>query len=228
MSTDTIEIPLYSQTKSDDVGYFRYTGDLHRPRESLDELIARIKDHLARRYAGHAFGIRRSTFAGGRSITVEMTKGPVELTDKDLRDAFLKEVRDQVRRFGREESHALSDYSSVSFYDDIRVAPEFLASHAPRDPATDVASTMSLAQFKKTLKTGDTITLVATDNPNHKALGIPRKVVEIRSKDFIVEPKSYCEFPKAAKFACDGQRFRISDASEYNPTGYRLYEWTRS
>lgn len=228
MTTDTIDIPLYSDTKMDDNGYFRYAGDLYRSRESLDDLIDRIKSHLARHYPDHQFGMRRSTFAGGCSITVTMNGGPAELMDADKRQEFFKDVRNQVKRFGREESHPISDYMSVSFYEHIEVGSQFLTAHAPRDAATEVEPKMSMAQFKKTLKIGDTITLVSTGMANHKALGIPRKVIEIRSKDFIVEPKSYCDFPKAANFACDGSRFRISDANQYDPTAYRLYEWIRS
>ena len=92
---------------------------------------------------------------------------------------------------------------------------------------------MTLAAFKRALKVGDTIVLESTNNPySQKMVGIERKVAQVRSGDFITEGsdgrKIYFDFPKAAAFSCDGERFRLTDATEHNPDGYRLYRWTRN
>ena len=114
-----------------------------------------------------------------------------------------------------------------------KIDQRYHAQHAKILEGTDVEPKMTLAAFKRTLKVGDTIVLESTNNPySQKMVGIERKVVQVRSGDFITEGadgrKIYFDFPKAAAFACDGERFRLADATEQNPDGYRLYRWARS
>jgi len=68
---------------------------------------------------------------------------------------------------------------------------------------------VSLASFKKRLKPGDSLTLLHAPY-KHRALGTARKVIQIRSKDFVFEGRSYCDFPRASNFACDGRLVRIA------------------
>lgn len=95
---------------------------------------------------------------------------------------------------------------------------------ARRGKANAVDNLVSLASFKKRLKPGDSLTLLHAPY-QHRALGTARKVIQIRSKDFVFEGRSYCDFPRAANFACDGRLVRIAVGNEHEPDAHLLYEW---
>ncbi|MFX5555017.1 hypothetical protein ABTE11_22315, partial [Acinetobacter baumannii] len=54
--------------------------------------------------------------------------------------------------------------------------------------------------------------------------GTARKVIQIRSKDFVFEGRSYCDFPRASSFACDGRLVRIAVGNEHEPDAHVLSE----
>ena len=214
-------------------GNYDNKGDLHRPGEKFDDLVPRVLAHLRQTFPGYEFSPERRVFAGGRSLTMHVIAGPEGLGDRESGETFIAKVRVEMDRFDHSRGNALSDYDNRSFFSFAKIDQRYHAQHAKIPEGTDVEPKMTLAAFKRTLKVGDTIVLESTNNPySQKMVGIERKVVQVRSGDFITEGadgrKIYFDFPKAAAFACDGKRFRLADATEHNPDGYRLYRWTRS
>lgn len=219
----------------DENGNYNDHGNLHQPGETLDSLVPRMLAHLERTFPGYKFSPARDTFAGGRSIKMSLISGPAGLTDREAGDRFLEKVRREMARFDRSQGNIYSDYHSCSFYADAKIDPRYHAEHAEVIEGTEVQSKMTLAAFKRTIKAGDKIILEATNSPYaQKNVGIEREIIKTRSQDFITAAnaegtgKVYCNYPSAKAFACDGERFRISDASEHDPNGFRLYRWIRS
>lgn len=219
---------------SDDHGNYSHEGDMYRPGEMLDDLVPRMLTHLHATFEGYGFSPSREIFAGGRSVLVKIVSGPAGLADRDAEEAFKDLVMQQMRRFDRSNGNVLSDYHSCSVYLSVRVDPRYHAQHAVIAEGTEVAKTMSVSEFRRTIKAGDRIVLESTDNEYARtrgAIGVEREVSQVRSGDFIVNEagkKVYFDFPKAAAFACDGERFRITDARVGKPGGYRLYRWIRT
>lgn len=216
----------------DERGNYNDKGDFHRPGESLDDLVPRMLAHLRHTFPEYEFSPERRMFAGGRSITMHVISGPEGLSDSEAGEAFTARVRAEMERFDHSHGNALNDYAKQSFFGFAKIDQRYHAQHAKIPEGTDVEPKMTLAAFKRTIKAGDTIVLESTNNPySQKMIGIEREVVQVRSGDFITHGadgrKIYCDFPKAAAFACDGQRFRMTDASEHDPDGYRLYRWNR-
>lgn len=216
---------LYSQTPYDDRGNFHYQGDLYRPGENLATLAARIEPHLAGRFPNASFAIRTEKFAGGRKIIAEILNWPEDLTDRDAQESAQMAIRDQMERFGFTRTNPLQDFWSCSFYCEARIGQSYWAALAKRNGLQNPVDTvMSLAAFKKQVKAGDALTLVAAPS-GHRALGTTRAIIKVRSGDLILEGKSYLSFPRASAFACDGRFVRISIGSEYDPDAHFLYEW---
>lgn len=214
-------------------GNYRNDGDLHRAGEKFDDLIPRMLAHLRAIFPEYDFTPHRAVYSGGRSVTMNVISGPAGLSERDAGNAFLQKVKTEMDRFDRSQGNVYSDYHNGSFFGFAKIDPRYHAQHAQIVKGTDVDPTMTLAAFKRTIKAGDTIVLEATNNPySQKMIGIERKVMQVRSGDFITEGldgrKIYFDFPKAAAFACDGERLRLTDAGEQNPDGYRLYRWTRT
>lgn len=222
-----------TNTGMDAQGNYNDKGDLHRPGENFDDLVPRMLTHLRQTFPEYDFSPERRVFAGGRSITMHVINGPSGLSNKEAGEAFITRVRSEMGRFNHSYGNAFNDYAKQSFFSFAKIDQRYHAQHAQVVEGTDVEPKMTLAAFKRTLKVGDTIVLESTNNPHsQKMVGIERKVVQVRSGDFITEGsdgrKIYFDFPKAATFACDGERFRLTDATEHNPDGYRLYRWIRS
>lgn len=222
------EIPphlLYSQTPYDERGNFHYRGDLFCPDDDLPALCRRIAQHMAGTFPDLSIALRSSRFSGGRKVTVEILDSPEDLTGRDAQDAFIVRLRDQIERFGYTRTNPLQDYWNCSFYAEVVIARAYWAALAARHgPANPVEKILPLASFKKRLKAGDCLTLLHSSY-YHRALGQARKVVEVRSKDFVFEGRSFCDFPRAANFACDGRLVRIAIGDEYDPDAHLLYEW---
>lgn len=216
---------LYSQTPHDDRGNFHYEGDLFCQGEALPALCARIERHLGVHVIGATFSVRGESFAGGRKVIVELLDGPADLTDETHRRAFEEMLGDQIERFGFTRSNFYQDFMAVSFYNEVRIGRAYWAALAARrGPANPVKSLMSLAAFKRRLKPGDTLKLLAAPE-GHRALGTTRKVVAVRSADLVFEGKIYLDFPRASAFACDGRLVRIANGHERDPDAHLLYEW---
>lgn len=216
---------LYSQTPYDERGNFDYRGDLYRPGEDLSVLRQRIGQHLGKEFPDLGIALRSSRFSGGRKIMVEILDAPDDLTGRDAREAFIARLRDQIERFGYTRTNPLQDYWNCSFYAEVVVARTYWAALAARrGQANPVEQAVSLVSFKKRLKAGDSLTLLHATY-GHRAMGQSRKVVEVRSKDFVFEGRSFCDFPRAANFACDGRLVRIAMGDEHNPDAHLLYEW---
>jgi hypothetical protein len=216
---------LYSQIEHDDRGNFHYQGDLYRPADDLPTLCRRIERHVASQFPDIRFSIRSERFSGGRKITAEVLYAPEDLSAREAQDAFITKVRDQIERFGFCRTNPLQDYWSCSFYTDVAIRQAYWAALAARrGKANPVDNVVSLASFKKRLKPGDRLTLLHAPY-NHRALGTTREVIQIRSKDFVFEGRSFCDFPRASNFACDGRLVRIAIGNEHEPDAHLLYEW---
>lgn len=217
---------LYSQTPTDDRGNFHYQGDLHRSGEPLPDLSRRIERHLAAAFAGSRFALRSETFAGGRKITVELLDHPHDLTATDARQVFEVAVRDQIERFGFTRSNFYQDYMSCAFYGEVRIGDAYWTALAGRrGSAHPVEQKLSLAAFRKTIKPGDTMTLVHAPFSTRN-LGVARAVEKVRSVDIVIGG-SHLGYPRATGFACDGRMVRIAMGSERDPDAHLLYEWAR-
>ena len=216
---------LYSQTDHDDRGNFHYQGDLYNPADDLLALCGRIEGHLASQFPEIRFAIRSERFSGGRKITAEVLDAPEDLSTRDAQESFITRVRDQIERFGFCRTNPLQDYWNCSFYSEVAIRQAYWAALAARcGKVNPVDNLVSLASFKKRLKVGDGLTLLHAPY-QHRALGATRKVIQIRSKDFVFEGRSYCDFPHASNFACDGRLVRIAVGNEYEPDAHLLYEW---
>ena len=216
---------LYSQTEHDDRGNFHYEGDLFQPGEALPALCGRIEHHLGAHVGGAAFSVRGESFAGGRKVIVELLDTPADLSDETARRAYETMLRDQIERFGFTRSNFYQDFMNCAFYNEVRIGRAYWAALAVRrGPANPVDPVISLAAFKKRLKPGDTLKLIAAPE-GHRALGTTRKVVAVRSADLILEGKVYLDFPRASGFACDGRLVRIANGHERDPDAHLLYEW---
>lgn len=216
---------LYSQTEHDERGNFHYQGDLYRPADDLPTLCHRIERHLTSQFPDIRFSFRSERFSGGRKITAEILDTPEDLSAREAQEAFITMVRDQIERFGFCRTNPLQDYWNCSFYAEVAIRQAYWAALAVRrGKANPVDSLVTLASFKKRLKPGDSLTLLHAPF-SHRALGMARKVVQVRSKDFVFEGPSFCDFPRAANFACDGRLVRMAIGNEREPDAHLLYEW---
>lgn len=215
----------YSQTPYDDRGNFHYQGDLYRAGENLATLAGRIEPHLARHFPKAAFAIRTEKFAGGRKVTAEILDWPDDLTGREAQQTAQVAIRDQIERFGFTRTNPLQDFWSCSFYCEARIGQAYWATRARRKGLSNpVEAVVSLAAFKKRVKPGDALKLIAAP-AGHRATGTTRIITKVRSGDLIREGRSHLSFPRAAAFACDGKLVRISIGSEYEPDAHLLYEW---
>lgn len=227
ITSTTVEAParLYSETAHDERGNFHYQGDLYRPADDLPTLCRRIEQHLVSHFPEIRFAIRSERFSGGRKISTEVLDAPDDLSTREAQEAFIIRVRDQVERFGFCRTNPLQDYWNCSFYTEVAIRQAYWAALAARrGKANPVDNLVSLASFKKRLKPGDSLTLLHAPY-KHRALGATRKVIQIRSKDFVFEGRSFCDFPRASNFACDGRLVRIAIGNEHEPDAHLLYEW---
>ena len=226
-SSTTVEAParLYSETTHDERGNFHYEGDLYRAGEALPALCARIERHLLGLVTGATVSVRGESFAGGRKVIVEVLDVPTDLSAEGPRRTFETMLSDQVERFGYCRSNFYQDFMAVAFYNEVRIGRAYWAALAARrGTANPVKPLMSLAAFKRKLKPGDSLKLIAAPE-GHRALGTTRTVVAVRSADLIFEGKVYLDFPRAAAFACDGRLVRIAIGHGHDPDAHLLYEW---
>lgn len=90
---------------------------------------------------------------------------------------------------------------------------------------------MKLAEFKRTLKAGDHLTMIDNDgNPSHTLKGERRRVVRTNSVDILIETQyhgqlvhSHLTWPKAADFEITDIGFNIN-----TPGGKIMYRWERA
>lgn len=231
---ETEEVVTAAQDGTDEYGNYSNKGDMYRAGERLDDLVPRVVDHLHSTFPQYGFSPSRDTFAGGRSLLIKVIAGPAGLDDRESEDAFRDKVLGEMKRFEVSSGNVLGDHHNCNIYLSVRIDPRYHAQHAQIAEGTAVEKRMSVSEFRRTIKAGDRVVLESTDSEyanSRGAVGMERVVVQVRSGDFIVEEggkKVYFDFPKAAAFACDGERFRISDARAGKPGGYRLYRWVRT
>lgn len=217
---------LYSQTPTDERGNFAYSGDLLRSNETFAALCARIAAHLRDLYPDLQVSLTRLSFAGGRKIRLAICDAPIDLRDPAVRDPLLLALRDQIERFGFVRANVYQDYSAVSFYSEVAIGKAYWAALAARtEQQNPVEPRMSLAQFKRTIKVGNTLTMVHAPWQG-RYLGVERTVDAVRSGDIIIAG-SYLTLPRAPEFACDGRHIRIAVGDASNPDAHLLYIWTR-
>ncbi len=220
--------PLYSQVEADERGNVEYSGDLRRDDLDLSALTVNIHQHLDNEIAGGRFSVRGERFAGGRKVIVEVLDVPDDLSDETTRRTFETAIRDQIERFGFVRSNILQDFMSCSFFNEVRIGRAYWSAlSARRGPQNPVQSTVPLATFKRAVKGGDQLKLIAAP-AGHRSLGMTRPIIQVRSVDLILEGPSYLTLPKAAAFACDGKRVRIGIGSDHEPDAHLLYEWIRA
>jgi hypothetical protein len=218
---------LYSQIPFDEHGNFHYHGDLYKPGEPLAETALRMGAHLTRQFPGTCFSIRREKGANRRKITAEILDTEVDLSTRDIRDAFITAVQDQMARFGFTNANVYQDYHSCSFFREARIGRPYWSTLAERrGDLSPIEQTVSLAAFKKLVRPGDRMKLISAPGWNRTA-GIVRRVKAVRTKDLIFEGPSYLDFPRAAQFACDGTLVRIAIGTEHQPAAHLLYQWFR-
>lgn len=217
--------PLYSQASHDERGNFHYQGDFYRQAERLPELASRIRVHLAAHYPDMNIAVTTENYVGGRKVTAEILDAPDDLSGREAQEAIIVGIRDQMERFGFTRSNFYQDFHNCSFLADVRIGRAYWSALARRRGTQNpVEPLVTLAHFRKSLKIGQRLRLVAAPK-GHRALGTTRTITAIRSKDVILDGASHLEFPRAADFACDGMRVRIAIGSEYEPGAHLLYEW---
>ena len=94
---------------------------------------------------------------------------------------------------------------------------------------------MKLAEFKRTIKAGDFVTVMATPF-QPQWIGVRRKVLGINSVDLLIETekdgtlhKSHAALPKSADFECDGDTFSFIRRSTVSGLmGKITWKWERS
>jgi len=200
----------------------------------LDSLVPRMVEHLKATFPEYGFSPKRDTHAMGRTIHMNVTSGPTGLQDEAVANAFKERVVNEMNRFDRGQGNVLSDYSSATFNAFAYIDPRYYAEHAVVVEGSEVASRMSLAEFKRTIKAGDEVVLESTSSQyaiSQGFVGLRRTITKVRSGDFITTKDGknvYFDFPKANAFTCDGVRFRITRATADDPAGYGVYLWIRS
>jgi hypothetical protein len=208
-------------------------ADLPRRAEGFDSLVPRLVAHLHETFPGYGFSPVRHCFAHGRSILINVTAGPAGLDDETAAEAFKTRVIAEMRSLDQCQEDATGGRRSRSFFPNVRIDGRYYASHAVAAAGTEVERRMSLAEFRRTIKPGDRVVLESTDGEHARAsgnVGVERAVLQVRSGDMIIATnggRSHFDFPRAAAFACDGKRFRVSDARAGRPNAYRLYRWIR-
>ncbi|RIV83716.1 MULTISPECIES: hypothetical protein [Sphingomonadales] len=216
---------LWSQTHCDDRGNFAYSGDLYIAGEHLPDLCRRIDLHLTRTIVGARFSVTGERFSGGRSIRVELLDAPGDLSDEDARRAFETLISDQAERFNVANGNLLQDYMICSFFLRVSIGTTYWSAlSARRGHANPVEARIPLARFKRQLRPGHKLKLIAA-RAGHRALGTIRTVTAVRSGDLILEDRSYLSFPRASAFACDGKLIRIANGRDEDPDDHLLYEW---
>ena len=95
---------------------------------------------------------------------------------------------------------------------------------------------MTLAEFKRTMRPGDFVTMTEnTRVPNLPFIGKRRRVARITSRYLVLifeQPGDVFDFhtplPKARNFECDGKRFTFTHRSVTSGQPYRItYSWER-
>jgi len=94
---------------------------------------------------------------------------------------------------------------------------------------------MKLAEFKRTIKSGDFVTVLETPF-QQQWIGVRRKVLGINSVDLLIETekdgilhKSHAALPKAADFECNGETFSFIQRSAISGlTGKITWKWERA
>lgn len=217
--------PLYSQVEFDERGNFHYHGDLQRPGENLAAIAARVERHLRTSFPDTRFAILTQSFSGGRKIIADVLDAPEDLTGRDAQNAFIITVKDQIERFGFTRSNIYQDSHHCAFFCEVRIGQPYWAALAERRGAgSTVASIVSLAAFKKRVKAGDQLKLISAPGW-HRSIGTTRTITAVRSKDIVLEGRSYLSLPRAAQFACDGKLVRIAIGTEDRPDAHLLYQW---
>lgn len=91
---------------------------------------------------------------------------------------------------------------------------------------------MKLAEFKRTLKAGDYVTMLSHSTmPVSHIIGQRRKVLEVRSVDILIETTkkngsicaSHLAWPKAAEFEITAEGFNYN-----TDCGLLTYKWERA
>ena len=216
---------LRSQTHCDDRGNFAYSGDLYISGESLPDLCRRIELHLTRTIASATFSVTGERFTGGRSVRVELLDAPGDFSNEAGRRVFETLISDQVERFNVANGNLLQDYMTCSFFLHVRIGTAYWSAlSARRGHANPVEARIPLARFKRQLRPGHKLKLIAA-SAGHRSLGTVRTVTAVRSGDLILEDRSYLSFPRASAFACDGKLIRIANGRDEDPDDHLLYEW---
>jgi hypothetical protein len=96
---------------------------------------------------------------------------------------------------------------------------------------------MKLAEFKRTIKQGDFVTMIEnTLFPANILIGKRRKVMAVNTVDLIIEiekggkiHRSYSPLPKAADFECDGDSFTFIRHNSHRQDPDRIsFKWERT
>jgi hypothetical protein len=96
---------------------------------------------------------------------------------------------------------------------------------------------MKLAEFKRTMKPGDFVTLISnTLRPDNPLIGVRRKVMAVNTVDLIIETekdglmhKSHTPLPKAADLLSDGESFSFVVRSTISDsTAMLTWKWERT
>lgn len=216
---------LRSAMQYDDRGNFAHEGDLYRAGESLPDLCRRIETHLTGAITGGRFALRGERFTGGRRVVVELLDTSEDLSVEPARRAFETMLNDEIERFNFARGNIHQDYMSCSFFAHVRIDNAYWAAlSAKHGVAHPVKATIPLAQFKRRVKPGDQLKLLAA-HEGHRMLGTVRTITAVRSGDLILDGHSYLTLPRASAFACDGHLIRIANGNEHNPDEHLLYEW---
>lgn len=196
----------------------------------LEEIVDLIKRELAKELPDVTISIKTQKYSMGQSINIEiLDAGERDIVVFHTKEALEQRVRDIAERFNQSRGNVYQDYSSTTYYTNVRTASSAFAAHAARNGGVSnpVESKMTLSAFKRTVKPGDRFDIL------HGGRERVRIVSQVRSNDlaFVDENganKSYLSFGKASNFACDGELVRFAIGHEYDPDRHLLYRWVRS
>lgn len=220
--------PLHSQAQPTASGAYNFVGDLYIEGRSFEDLIEALEQHFRTAYPEAYFAIKKSVTGLRRRIEISVYKAPIDLSDREIREAYLTSISDQAHRFGYDKSNPHTDLFNSAFSLDLNVDPRYWA-HRQRTIATDMpSSTLTAGNFKRALRPGDTFEILSGPNAGriHKVLQLGKRIVldDGNSGD----GKHYWDFPTAEAFVSDGEIVRLALGTTADPDRFITFRWKRN
>lgn len=209
----------------DDHGNYKNVGEKHNPKTSLKDIVTHIKKDLKAEFPKMKFSIKTKKFIGGQSIYVDIDDADeTDLKSREETDSLINKIGEILAKYNSSSGNIHQDYSYTFFYPHVDISSIAYSSYALKNNMIHkpIKSTMSLAEFKRTVKAGDKFT------PLHDGSLSERTVESVRSKDIIFKGPIYLDLNSSKNFSCDGEYIQIYLGSYYDPARTLLYKWNRT